>query len=210
LWLVVSTVPQRAYAEEVLDREMQRLEWIGERALAHEAVVEHFLGADAVLPMQLFALFMTDERAVDHVTRDRRRIDRILSKIAGQVEWGLRLTLDAEQKASAPKRTRAASGADYLTAKRDVREASRERVTRARTDATRIYRKLVAEATAAERRADVDRAVPGSRVVLDAAFLVPARRAAAFRAAVRRHTGGLKGGGVAVALTGPWPPYNFI
>ena len=63
-------MPQRAYAEEILDREMQRLEWIGERALAHEAVVEHFLRADAVLPMQLFTLFMTDQRAVEHVTGD--------------------------------------------------------------------------------------------------------------------------------------------
>ena len=153
-WLVVSTVPQRAYAEEVLDEEMQRLEWIGERALAHEGVVEHFLRADAVLPMQLFTLFMTDERAVEHVTRDRRRIDRILSKISGQVEWGLRLTLDAEAQATPPTRARVASGADYLARKRDVRDAVRDRTKKARTDATRIYRTLVAEATAAERRTD--------------------------------------------------------
>ena len=73
-----------------------------------------------------------------------------------------------------------------------------------------MYRALKAEATAAERRTDVDRTVPGSRVVLDAAFLVPARRAAAFRAAVRRHADPLKRTGVGVALTGPWPPYNFI
>jgi hypothetical protein len=213
-WLVVSTVPQRAYAEEVLDQEMQRLEWIGERALAHEAVVEHFLRADAVLPMQLFTLFMTDERAVEHVTRDRRRIERILSKIAGQVEWGLRLTLDPEVPATPAKtplrRARVASGADYLARKRDVRDAVRDRTKKARLNATRIYRALAAEATAAERRTDADRTVPGSRVVLDAAFLVPAGRAAAFRAVVRRQTGPLKRAGVAAVLTGPWPPYNFI
>lgn len=209
-WLVVSSVPQRAYAEEVLDQELQRLEWIGERALAHEAVVEHFLRADAVLPMQLFTLFMTDERAVEHVTRDRRRIGRILSKIAGQVEWGLRLTLDAEAREVPVRRARVASGADYLARKRDVRDAVRDRAKKARANATRIYRALAAEATAAERRTDVDRTVPGSRVVLDAAFLVPASRTAAFRAVVRRQTEPLKRAGVAAALTGPWPPYNFI
>lgn len=209
-WLVVSTVPRSAYGEEILDREMQRLEWIGARALAHEAVVEHFLRAEAVLPMQLFTLFTSDERAVDHVARDRRRLARILSKVAGQVEWGLRLTLDADRPAAAPKRARTASGADYLVRKRDIRDAARERTQRARLDATRVYRTLATEATAADRRTDVDRTVPGSRVVLDAAFLVPARRAVAFRAAVRRHTDSLRRGGVAVALTGPWPPYNFI
>ena len=213
-WLVVSSVPQDAYTEDVLDREMQQIEWIGERALAHEAVTEHFLRADGVLPMQLFTLFMNDARAVDHVSRDRRRIDRILKKVAGKVEWGLRLTLEpaAEQEADGPPKglRRIASGAAYLARKRDVRDAARERMKQARADATRRYRRLAAEATAAERRADVDRAVPDSRVVLDAAFLVPAGRSAAFRAAVRRQTAPLKGTGVATALTGPWPPYNFI
>jgi hypothetical protein len=214
-WLVVSSVAADAYAEDVLDRDMQQIEWIGERAMAHEAVIEHFLRADAVLPMQLFTLFMNDERAVEHVARDRRRIDRILKKVAGKVEWGLRLTVEAaaEPPAGAGARTgvrRVASGAAYLARKRDVRDASHERMKRARADATRIYRKLSAEAAAAERRTDVDRTVPDSRVVLDAAFLVPAGRTAAFRAAVKRHTAPLKQAGVATALSGPWPPYNFI
>jgi hypothetical protein len=103
-----------------------------------------------------------------------------------------------------------ASGADYLARKRDVRDAVRDRTKKARLNATRIYRALAAEATSAERRTDADRTVPGSRVVLDAAFLVPAGRAAAFRAVVRRQTGPLKRAGVTAALTGPWPPYNFI
>ena len=212
-WLVVSSVAAAAYAEDVLDREMQQIDWVGERAMAHEAVIEHFLRADAVLPMQLFTLFMNDERAVEHVSRDRRRIDRILKKVAGKVEWGLRLTLEAAPETDSDVRKgvrRVASGADYLARKRDVRDAAQQRMKRARTEATRIYRTLSAEATAAERRTDVDRTIPDSRVVLDAAFLVPAGRAAAFRTAVRRQTAPLKKGGVAAALTGPWPPYNFI
>jgi hypothetical protein len=213
-WLVVSSVPAAAYAEDVLDREMQQIDWVGERAMAHEAVIEHFLRADAVLPMQLFTLFINDERAVEHVARDRRRIDRILKKVAGKVEWGLRLTLEAPPERAAPTgRTgvrRVASGADYLARKRDVRDAARDRMKRARSDADRIYRTLSADAVAAERRTDVTRTVPDSRVVLDAAFLVPSGRAAAFRAAVRRHTAPLKQAGVAATLTGPWPPYNFI
>ena len=210
-WLVVSSVPQRAYGEDVLEREMQRLEWIGERAMAHEAVVEHFLRADALLPMQLFTIFITDARAVEHVMHDWKRIQGIFKKIQGQVEWGVRLTLEpASQEVGAPRRQmRIVSGADYLARKRDVRVTARERVQHARTDASRVYRKLAAEATAAERRTDMDDHA-GSRVLLDAAFLVPARRIASFRAAVRRQTDPLKKTGVGVALTGPWPAYNFI
>ena len=49
-----------------------------------------------------------------------------------------------------------------------------------------------------------------SLLLLDAAFLVPAKQATAFRSAVTRNTKGLSRSGIAVSLTGPWPPYNFI
>jgi hypothetical protein len=51
---------------------------------------------------------------------------------------------------------------------------------------------------------------PGRIVLLDAAFLLPARRAAAFRAAVRAAAGRLARRGIEVTLTGPWPPYHFV
>ena len=96
LRLAVSAVPAADYDEAALALGLQNLEWVGRRAVAHEAVVEHFLTAPAVLPMQLFALFTSDERAQAHVARDRRRIDRILTRIERKHEWGLRLTFDEQ------------------------------------------------------------------------------------------------------------------
>ena len=90
-WLVVSSVREKIYDETALGRGLQQLAWIGPRAVAHEAVVEHFLSSATVLPMQLFTLFTGDDRAVEHIAVDRRRLMRILSKIEGQVEWGLRI-----------------------------------------------------------------------------------------------------------------------
>lgn len=222
-WLIVSTVPESAYGEEALERGLQQLEWVAPRALAHEAVVEHFLAAPAVLPMQLFTLFTGDERASEHVVRDRRRITAILKRIKGQVEWGLRLTLDPEAETGRPavSRKRAArtftvrgsegtSGAAYLAHKRDQLDLARKRLNKARKEANRMYKAVSREATGARRRTATEQAAPGSRLVLDAAFLVPARRATAFRTAVGRHTRALKDAGLTVSLTGPWPAYNFI
>jgi hypothetical protein len=53
-------------------------------------------------------------------------------------------------------------------------------------------------------------AAPGSRLLLDAAFLVPVRRAGAFRALQRKQARAFRTAGIVVSLTGPWPPYNFI
>ena len=217
-WLIVSTVPGRAYGEEALQRGLQRLEWVGERAVAHEAVVEHFLSARAVLPMQLFTLFTNDERAVEHVVTDRRRIARILSRVERQVEWGLRLMWDeravrdavASPLPGARGARGAGTGAAYLARKRDLLDITRGQLTTARRHADRVYRTLSREASDARRRTATERAAPGSRLLLDAAFLVPAGRAGAFRAAVRRNARSLAGSSLSVSLTGPWPPYNFI
>src|SRR5688572_21175677 len=96
LWLIVSSVPADEYGEDALERGLQDLDWVGRQALAHEAVVERFLTSPAVLPMQAFTLFTSDDRAVEHVTGDRARILRILKRVEGQVEWGLRLTWDEQ------------------------------------------------------------------------------------------------------------------
>jgi len=212
-WLVVSSVPAREYDEAALGRNLKSEDWVIPRALAHEAVVEHFLPLPAVLPMQLFTLFTGDERAVEHMVRDRRRIARILRRIEGRLEWGLRITVSRPVRGPEPRTPRhrgLTPGAAYLARKRELREAGRTALARARGDAGRVYTSVARAAAAARRRTEVERAAPDSRVVLDAAFLVPVAHRRAFQALVRRHTRPLRQAGMTVSLTGPWPAYNFI
>jgi len=217
-WAIVSSVPAREYDEASLAAGLANLDWVGRRAMAHESVVEHFLTAPAVLPMQLFTLFTSDERALDHIARDRARIDRILTRLDRQMEWGLRLSFDeraARQAVEDDHRSRRArrgveTGAGYLSRKRDLFDVTRVQLTAARTAADRLYRAMSREATELRRRRSTEQATPGSKLLLDAAFLVPARRASAFRSALRHHARTLSGSGLVVSLTGPWPPYNFV
>jgi hypothetical protein len=211
LWAVVANVPARDYDEAALARGLQNIDWVGGRAMAHEAVVEHFLTARAVLPMQLFTLFTSEERAAAHVGRNLARIERILARIEGQLEWGLRLTFDEQAVRSGSRdAVRETSGSAYLARKREQLDGTRARLTEARAEADRLYRALSREATESRRRHATEQAAPGSRLLLDAAFLVPARRSGTFRAALRRNARQLHAGGIVASLTGPWPPYNFV
>jgi hypothetical protein len=219
LWAVVSSVPASEYDESALARGLQDLDWVGRRGMAHEGVVEHFLSARAVLPMQLFTLFTSDERALDYIARERRRVDSILGRLDRQLEWGLRLSFDeqaaraAVEQSHRSRRTRTRStesGAAYLARKRDLFDVTRVQLTRAKTAADRLYRAMSREATESRRRTATEQATPGSRLLLDAAFLVPTSRAGAFRTALRHNARKLSGSGLVVSLTGPWPPYNFV
>src|SRR5919108_6463778 len=144
LWLVVADVSEREYNEPAITKGLRNLEWVSRRAVGHEAMVERFLSASAVLPMQLFTIFTSDERALEYVRGERARIDRILKRIDGHVEWGLRLTWD-EQAARAAvekahrRRDNGDSGAAYLARKRDLLDVSRARRAEAKSEATRVF-----------------------------------------------------------------------
>ena len=218
LWLIVSDVEAADYGEPAIAEGLKNLDWVSRRAMGHEAVVERFLGAQALLPMQLFAIFTSDDRALADVARRRRRIDRILERIRGHVEWGLRLTWDeaaarsaieaAREPASA--RGRVPSGAAYLARKRDLLDVNRTQLAEARAQAAKLHRALSRLARDAVRRTSTEQAAPGSRLLLDAAYLVPARNGAAFRGVLRQGARALRAAGISHALTGPWPAYNFI
>ena len=210
LWAVVQSVPEAGYSETALSRALQNLDWVGPRAIAHERVIESFLSARALLPMPLFTLFTSDDRAVQHVQSDGTRIRRLLKRVEGRVEWGLRLTFDEKAARAKVSNRPVRSGTEFLARKRDVLSINRTRLKEAKGTADRVYKSISRLATAAQRRTSLERAAPGSRLLLDAAFLVPAGKSGAFRSAVRQQTRDLRTAGIAVSLTGPWPAYNFI
>jgi hypothetical protein len=214
LWLAVSTVPAAEYDQAALEAGLRDLDWVGPRAVAHEAVVEHFLACTALLPMKLFTIFKSDQRAVEYVVRTHARIDRILGRIERHVEWGLRLTWheqaaqQALEQRSEPAGT--PSGAAYLARKRDLLDAGRNQWAMARAAAELLYRTMRDEAAESRRHSETEEALPNSRVLLDAAFLVSAEKADAFRALLLAQAQVLGELGIVVSLSGPWPPYNFV
>jgi hypothetical protein len=210
LWAIVQSVPEADYSETALTQGLQNLDWVGPRAIAHERVIEAFLSARALLPMPLFTLFTSDDRAVQHVQSDGTRIRRLLKRVEGKVEWGLRLTFDEKAARRKVSSRPVMSGTEFLARKRDVLGITRTRLKDARGAADRVYKSISRLVTAAQRRTSLERVAPGSRLLLDAAFLVPAGKSGAFRSAVRQQTRDLRAMGTAVSLTGPWPPYNFI
>jgi hypothetical protein len=185
---------------------------VSRAAVAHEAVIESFLNsAIAVLPMKLFTIFTSDERAAAHVRVQRPRIDRLIARVRGAHEWSVRVVITA--KAAKRAKTSAvepATGAAYLAGKKARRDAAQELTTRARETVAALYDRLSARARLATRRGASELPVAGAPLLLDAAFLVPRGRTAAFREYVRREARALAPQGYGLMLTGPWPPYSFV
>lgn len=214
LWLVAADAPLDRYGGAAIERRLGDLDWVSACAVAHEEIVEACGRTRTVLPVKLFTLFASDERALEHVRQGRRRLERVLARVAGRQEWGLRVAFDDAEATKDVRRAerenghRPTSGTVYLLGKRTDRDARVRAVQAARAEADALFRRLARHADDTRRRTPVQ---PGGRVrmLLDCAFLVARERLPAFRAEARASARRLSGRGYRVTLTGPWPPYNF-
>jgi Gas vesicle synthesis protein GvpL/GvpF len=159
---------------------------------AHEAVVERLMAAGTVLPLRFGTVLDGDDALAATLAERRDDLAAGLERVRGRVELGVRVLGSPPQA----RPTGAQSGRAYLMARRDAHR-------RAEREAAEVHAPLAAQAHDARLRAP---APPPA--ILAAAYLVDRSAVAAFRARV----GALAAAraDVAIACTGPWPPYSFV
>jgi hypothetical protein len=218
--LVVASAPLAHYDAAAIDARLRDLDWVGGRAAEHEAVVEHAAAIGTVVPMKLFTLFSNDDRALEHVRKMRRSLDRVVERIAGCEEWGLRILRDdaraarasaAAIEARAPRTAsgKAPSGKEFLLRKKAIEEEKKTAGTRGLAEIEALYDEVAAVARRSLRRPAPNRDLAG-RVLLDAVFLVPTPAVKQVKALVGAAAKKIVGEGFDLTLTGPWPAYSFI
>ena len=214
LFVAVTDLPLDRYSESAINAGLAKLDWVSRVAVAHEKVVESFIASTAVLPMKLFTIFTTDERALAHVRAQRARLASLVRRVAHHQEWGVRVVRDRTLAAAArPKKkapARAGAGVSYLAQKKAHRDAAKELASRARDTIAGLFDRLAARSGDAKRRAASELPAQGGPLLLDAAFLVPRARAAAFQALAARESKSLARQGYGLTISGPWPPYTFV
>jgi hypothetical protein len=212
-WLVVADVPLKRFNESALNRRLHDIDWVARAALAHEEVVESFVNVPALVPMRLFTIFTNDARALEHIARDRGRLQTILKRVAHHDEWGIRVILDRERAVAprtAARRGGGGSGARYLAGKKAIRDATASLAEKSREIVSDLYDGLARHSSLARRRGARELPLERGPLLLDAAFLVDRSRSRRFRSVLSREARRLGGDGYRVTLTGPWPPYSFL
>lgn len=213
--VVVATVPLALYSAEAIEAKLRDLDWVGAAASAHENVVERAAQHGTVVPMKLFTIFSTDDRAFEHVRKMKKSLDKVVAKIAGCEEWGLRILFDESSAAKAKAKVAAAkpkapvTGTSFLLRKKAHEESRRRLTSEAKHEVDDLFARLEKTAKSAVRRPPPNRELAG-QVLLDAVFLVPEARVAKFKSTIATTAKDLASEGYHVTLTGPWPAYSFI
>jgi hypothetical protein len=211
LLVVVSRVPLDVYAPDRLEPKLRDLDWVSEAAVAHEAINEHFarLRSTVVIPMKLFTMFSSIDKAVADIMSRRKSIDETVRRISGCEEWGIRVTRRPAIVTSADEASRPRTGAGFLQARKAARDEAANARREAANAADLAFAALGHLAKDAYRRPRTQE--PGTNPpLLEAAFLVRVAARARFKAAARRQAAALGNASAELSLTGPWPAYNFV
>jgi hypothetical protein len=211
---LVSRVPRDQFGEEALKARLEDLDGLEALARAHEAVLEAAMGSGAVVPFRLCTVYSSPERLAAMLEREGPVLTSALRRLERTEEWGVKAFLRAPAHAAAAEdpTAAAASGTDYLSRKREQRDAVD--AGREASDAVvmGIHARLAERAAAAVLSRPQDRRLSGrdAEMVLNAAYLVPCEGVDAFRSVVEQLARPHEPEGLELELTGPWPPYHFV
>ncbi|RCG17324.1 hypothetical protein DTL70_27510 [Streptomyces diacarni] len=234
---VVQDVPAASFGEEALRERLGDRAELERCARAHHAVIAAAAATAATLPLPLATLYLGDGRARAALSADASRFLDALRRIAGRVEWGVKVYAGREVRrgpgterrnagTGTPGRVAAPDGPDdkaargtaarpghaYLERLRGVRQEREQRQEAGLGAAEAVDRALGGLAVASRRLRSHDTAVTGGRgaQLLNAAYLVAEGRRDEVAEAVGAVRERPECRGVEVELTGPWVPYSFV
>jgi hypothetical protein len=215
---VFSAVNVEEFSQDAIDRRAGDLEWLGAVGYRHQAVVSDLMKSSAIVPLRAFTLFSTEEALRTFLLEHRDLLAKTLDRLDGKQEWTLRIELEPERWSEAlttrvealrALRTEiesAAPGKAFLLRKK--LEDERKKASRAAEEdlVAEIEEQIVAKLsceTVSESRERRDGAFPEINVLIN-------RDEDAILQELLDELGPrYSEQGVAIALTGPWPPYTF-
>lgn len=223
---IVSPVALKDFSiKEVRERAQNDLKWIKEKSLLHNRVIMSGMeGSEgAIVPMKFGSIFKTKQSLSKAIKRDSEKFLELFQKLKGKEEWSLKVFAGADalkdeiiqsDRALSSKKKEIASlpaGLAYFKEKEleDTVEKRKEGEFQKWTQ--EIVKILPRFADEAKLGKILGKELTGKRepMILNAIFLIHTKKLNKFLKEVEKWSGMLKGKGLFMEASGPWPPYSF-
>jgi len=221
---LVTRISGETYSPEKVAALTGNLEWVRDRAQAHDRVLNWASDTARVIPLPMWTFFR-DAPAVEAMLAARAaEFTAAFSRVGSAREYTVRAfvrfadlqnqlgelsedfrALEAQAKAASP-------GQRYLL----ERKMEKERKELARRLMRQVAADVHAALTAAAGDAVRDEIAPGiaaseqGQAILSASYLVTPKLMVEFRKTLTEFVDRYRESGFTFAFTGPWPPYHFV
>jgi hypothetical protein len=227
---VVSKVLLSEFAsDEIQKKARDDLDWIKEKAVIHENVIEDAMkrinGSAGVVPMRFGIIFNDETGLKETLDRDYAKIMGLLNRLQGRQEWSVKIYLmdeecfelmvkDKSEDISAKEREMASmpEGMAYFM-EEELNETIRDEVNK-ELDVLldNLCARLGTEAAESAKLKTLDGEMTGKieRMVHNRAFLIQGDRVDSFKKTLEVTNTDFKTKGLHLEYSGPWPPFNFV
>ena len=215
---IFTAVSAEAFSQEEIDRRAGDLEWIGAIGYRHQAVVQDVMKKTALVPLRAFTLFSSEEALRSYLHENASMLNKALDRLDGKQEWTLSVEIDpqrwSEALVSRVDRLRAlqneidtaSAGKAFLLRKKlddEKKRASHDAEQALVGEIEQVVLDKLACETVSETRERRDGAFPQINVLIERDE--EAKLQELHASLMDRYASE----GVALALSGPWPPYTF-
>jgi hypothetical protein len=221
---LATSVSADDYAPDRVEMLTADVDWVSERAMAHDRVLTWASDSGPVIPFPMWTLFR-DAKAVKGMLRKRgAELRNTFTRIAdgrefivrvyvhGETLKGHAIAQDTSISALEAEAAQASPGQRYLLQRKIEnlrKDAGKDVAARA---ATEIHDLLKEASMESVREQPVNSGAPREqgRAILNASFLVSAPRVVDFQRALTEMVNKYEPSGFKFDFTGPWPPYHFV
>lgn len=221
---IFEKVPAAEFAEEALAANIKNMDWIGQKAVHHQRVLEDAALHTTIVPLKFGSIFKTEETVKAMLKEKQGAFLRLLDQLNGREEWGLKLNYDSKELVQwvdehsddiAPfhqEMSKSSAGTAFLLRKKKE-EAIKKVVKQELNDCRkRVYNGIAAAHAELKKNPELEGKLLGAGLanILNLAILATKNQREQIAAFVEGISAEMRQKGMQLELTGPWPPYNFV
>jgi len=224
LFALATSVGAADYAPDKVEALTADVDWVSERAIAHDRVLTWASDAGPVIPFPMWTLFRDAKKVKAMLDQRAAELRETFARLADGREFIVRVYVQPgvlrehlaegsdELGALQAEAAKASPGQRYLLQRKMDnlrRDAGRDITARV---AGEIFDALRASSMETVREQPVNSGAPREqgRAILNGSFLVEAARVADFQRALTEMVARHEPAGFKFDFTGPWPPYHFV
>ena len=218
---IVSEVSLAEFGVEVLEANVQDLQWLAARVRAHESILEAILPHCTLIPMRFCTIFLSESRVREMLAECHDGYINTLTRLDGRKEWGVKVYVDRaiisqrvgdisdKVKKLEMEMAEKSGGAAYLWKKR-LDEAVAVEADRVSIEVVERSHELLSGHAEESVANPLQSRESAEEMILNGAYLVADERLAAFQAELAGLDDEYVALGFGFRESGPWPPYNFV
>lgn len=220
-FIILSDVDLNEYGEGEIDKRLEDMVWVEEKAKKHFDMIQQLLRFGTVIPMKFCTIFTSENTFLQFIESFKQKIKEAVSYLNDKEEWDVKIYCDKkkflecnmeEEKAAMQKQVgKASKGAAYFMAKKiesNLEEKSKEKIIKIKDT---FWNDFSGKAIQVKLNKNLSKQVTDydKDMILNGAFLIKKEDNKSFFDEVDKQEAFLKEYNMEIKVSGPWPFYNF-